>query len=287
MASPYTKELTERIQEAKNKYGNYLYHYTSIDALMGILEKKEFWLGNTANMNDTSELIDFTKRIIDVVIKKLSVFDKSSAVKSDASDIIYDISEGVKKLYPYAMCFSYGEEDASLWERYADSAKGVCIAFNIEHLYSLFFGGYETLDPIDYEYDGKYHEHVKIILDYIDRKETGFSNIDGIIENLALCATCHKHKAFISENEVRLISLKQPEKKERVFIKRNNTIKSMMKLDLELLCNNKGIKFQDIFGKIILGPRSKQRIVDLQEYIEFLGYPELAKKVKNSKCPLR
>ena len=287
MTSTYTKELIIRIQEAKEKYGNYLYHYTSIDALMGILEKKEFWLGNTANMNDTSELIDFTKRIIDAVMEKLSAFDIISAIKSDASDVIYNISEGVKKHYPYAMCFSYGEEDASLWERYADSAKGVCIAFNIENLYRLFFGGYEILDPIDYEYDGKEHEHVKVILDYINRKETGFSNLDGIIENLALCAACHKHKAFISENEVRLISLRQPEKKERVFIKKNNTIKSMMKLDLESLCNSKGIKFQDFFGKIILGPRSKQRVVDLQEYMEFLGYPELAQKIKLPECPLR
>ncbi len=92
MTSTYTKALIKRIQEAKEKYGDYLYHYTSIDALMGILEKKEFWLGNTANMNDSSELIDFTKRIIDAVMEKLRTFGIISAIKSDASDIIYNIN---------------------------------------------------------------------------------------------------------------------------------------------------------------------------------------------------
>lgn len=281
MSSTYEKELTKTIQEAKKKYGNYLYHYTSINTLIGILEKKEFWLGNTANMNDTSELIDFTKRIIRVVLEKVNPNNPSWA------EVIDSIQRGVKEHYPYAMCFSYGDEDAALWERYADSATGVCIAFNIEKLYRLFTGGYTTLDHVFYEYNEKKNEHVQIILDYIEGKETGFSNLEGIIDNLALCAACHKHQSFISEKEVRLVSLIQPEKKERVFVKGNNSIKSMMKLDLSMLCNTKEINFQDIFGKIILGPRSKQRIVDLQEYIEFLGYPELAKKIKSSKCPLR
>lgn len=281
MSTTYKTELTKRIQEAKRKYGNYLYHYTSINTLMGILEKKEFWLGNTANMNDTSELTDFTKRIIRVVL------DRVNTNNPYWTEVIDSIQRGVKEHYPYAMCFSYGDEDAALWERYADSATGVCIAFNIEKLYQLFSGGYTTLDHVFYEYNEKQQEHVQIILDYIDGKKTGFSDLEGIISNLALCAACHKHKSFVSEKEVRLVSLTQPEKKERVFIKSDNSIKSMMKLDLSMLCNIREIDFQDVFGKIILGPRSKQRIVDLQEYIEFLGYPELAQRVKNSKCPLR
>lgn len=288
MLSTNTKELAKRIQEAKRKYGNYLYHYTSIDTLMGIIEKKEFWLGNTADMNDSSELTDFIKKIINVVMDKLSSSnDLIAVIDSDASDIIYDISQGVKKHYPYAMCFSYGDEDAALWERYADSARGVCIAFNIEKLYQLFFGGKFILDHVFYDYNEKQHEFVQIILDYIMGKETRFSNVEDVIINLALCAACHKHKGFCSEKEVRLISLTQPNKKERVFTKSNSSIKSMMRLDLTELCKTKGVEFQDIFSGVILGPRSKQRVVDLQEYLEFWGYNELALNIKNSECPLR
>lgn len=288
MMSTYTEELEKTIEEAKGKYGNYLYHYTSIDALMGIIEKKEFWLGNTANMNDSSELMDFTNRIINVVMERLSSSnDPIAIINSNASDIIYDITQGIKNHYPYAMCFSYGDEDASLWERYADSARGVCIVFDIEKLYQLFFGGNMILDHVFYDYNEKQHEFVQIILDYIKRKETGFSSIEGVISNLALCAACHKHKGFSSEKEVRLVSLIQPNKNERIFTKSNSSIKSMMRIDLIDLCKTKGVEFQDIFSGVILGPRSKQRVVDLQEYLEFWGYNELAQKIKNSECPLR
>lgn len=288
MPSRYTKELSKTIEEAKRKYGNYLYHYTSIDTLMGIIEKKEFWLGNTANMNDSSELMDFTNRIINVVIEKLSSSsDLMAVINSDASDIIYDIAQGIKKHYLYAMCFSYGDEDAALWERYADSARGVCIAFDIEKLYQLFFGGNTILDHVFYDYNEKQHEFVQIILDYINGKETGFLNIEDVISNLSLCAAFHKHKGFRSEKEVRLVSLTQPNKNERIFIKSNSSIKSMMRIDLPELCKTKGVVFQDIFSGVILGPRSKQRVVDLQEYLEFWGYSELAQKIKNSECPLR
>ena len=96
MSSAHEKKLTQRIQDAKRKYGNYLYHYTSIDTLMGILEKKEFWLGNTANMNDTSELMDFTKRIIRVVQ------DRINPNNPYWIEVLDSIQKGVKEQYPYA-----------------------------------------------------------------------------------------------------------------------------------------------------------------------------------------
>ncbi len=43
------EEVNKRI--VKHQYEPNLYHYTSIASLIGILSKKELWLGNTANMN--------------------------------------------------------------------------------------------------------------------------------------------------------------------------------------------------------------------------------------------
>lgn len=40
----------------KHKYGSYLYHYTSTATLHNILKSKQFWLGNTATMNDKKEV---------------------------------------------------------------------------------------------------------------------------------------------------------------------------------------------------------------------------------------
>ena len=55
MRSQSSIELREREAEKrinKHQYEAKLYHYTSTASLMGIVSKKEIWLGNTANMND-------------------------------------------------------------------------------------------------------------------------------------------------------------------------------------------------------------------------------------------
>ena len=55
------REVQKRIEE--HKYEARLYHYTSIASLIGILSKKELWLGNTANMNDKKEIVYFIEEL--------------------------------------------------------------------------------------------------------------------------------------------------------------------------------------------------------------------------------
>lgn len=42
--------------------------------------------------------------------------------------------------YKYALCLSTEKDDAAQWERYGDSAMGVCISFNVEELYKCLYG---------------------------------------------------------------------------------------------------------------------------------------------------
>lgn len=55
-----------REKEAKKfieRHGGHLCHYTSIQALQGILSNKEFWFGSTASMNDKSEIKHFINEL--------------------------------------------------------------------------------------------------------------------------------------------------------------------------------------------------------------------------------
>lgn len=52
--------VNERIM--KHQYSTKLYHYTSVESLVGILGEKELWLGNTATMNDRLEIVDFIEK---------------------------------------------------------------------------------------------------------------------------------------------------------------------------------------------------------------------------------
>lgn len=274
--------LEARIAQAKAQFGEYLYHYTSIETLYKILTDKTFLFGNTANMNDTSELMDFVDRVLSAVI------DEVEATNPFLPEDISYIKDRAQQQYPFAMCFSYSEEDAALWERYANNGKGVCIAFNLENLYKIFAQYWVMFNSVFYEYDEKEHEHVRVISDFIKgRGMHGFQDLEGIINNLTICAAYHKHKSFISEKEVRLVFLGKVEPTNRVFIKCGDYIKSMIKVDVDMLCNANNTIFESLFDHITLGPRSSQRLVDLKEFIEHLGYESLAKNICHSTCPLR
>ena len=282
MLEPIEKRIEREVAKAKEQYGKYLYHYTSISALSKILKSKTFLLGNTANMNDSSEIMDFIDRILNVVSKKV---DNTNPKLKES---INYVKNGAAKDYPYAMCLSYGYEDASLWERYANFAEGVCIAFDIEEFYKLLFIDLIAIDHIYYDYDENQHKLVEIIKDFIEGRDThDFDSLDSIISNITLCGVCHKHKSFISEREVRVVSLVQPENRRKVFLEKDGMFKDMEPIDLSNICSKYNINFEAMFGKIILGPRSKQSILDLQEYIRHLGYEALAERVEKSACPLR
>lgn len=110
------RDIDKRIE--KHKYGNRLYHYTSIATLHSILKNKQFWLGNTATMNDSKEV----KHFIELLRNELR--DNISADKLDqCNEFFAKVFARIEKEYPYAMCFSKLEDDAAQWERYADGAK--------------------------------------------------------------------------------------------------------------------------------------------------------------------
>ena len=181
-----------------------------------------------------------------------------------------------------------GHEDASLWERYANFAEGVCIAFDIEEFYKLLFIDHIAIVPICYEYDENQQKFVEIIKDFIEGGDKhDYASLDDKISDITICGAYHKHKSFISEREVRVVSLVQPTCQRKVFLEKDGMIKDMEKIDLSNICSKYNINFEAMFGKLILGPRSKKSILDLREYIRHLGYESLAERVEKSTCPLR
>lgn len=285
------QHLKKIIKKAEIDYGKTLYHYTSIQALKGILENKEFWLGNTRNMNDKSELIDFINRICDAVL----LVEDPNAPR--VIETINKIKQFENIDYPFVMSLSHFRnqespeqertfEDVSMWERYADNAQGVCLKFDLKMFYKLFYGeDYFVIDCISYKYDAKEHELVEAILNYINGKPYDFNNLEDLISNIQACAVCHKHHSFYKEDEIRLTYFGDNPQKE--YICNGGIIKNIYKVNVGELCRAKNINFENLFQEIIIGPRSKQGIMNLQEYIGFLGYPELAKRVRFSNCPLR
>lgn len=256
---------------------------TDINALCGIIGKKEIWFGSAEHMNDREELIGF---INDLEKEVYACID--SANKGKANEVFSQIKNRMQKEYPYIFCVSKARNDAAQWDRYAQGGQGVAIVFNTETLFKLIFYNQIIMNEEYYGYCAKQHKTKELLRDYIQYdKMDDFSNLNGLIDNLLLCAMFHKHESFSSEQEIRISPLFVNENDKHLQCKVLNTIRQVYILNLAELCEKERIDFEDLFDSIVIGPTSKQTIRDLQIYCKNNGLLKLANKVKKSDCPLR
>ncbi len=276
--------------ERSEKIGKHLYHYTSVAALYGMLSNKQFWWGNTATMNDTSEITDFVDRLKEAII--IDAAPDEPLLK----DFFGKINARIKSEYPFAMCFSTAYDDAAQWERYADNAKGVCVAFNTETFLELLYFNQVLTNEIFYKGDIRNHAHYRIVKHYFETGELieGFHDINGLMDNIILCASTHKHESFSSEYEFRSLSLQSYIIKhlakncsEISFELIGGQIKKVLKVNYEQLCQKEGLNVEDLFESVTIAPKSGQSENDLKEFCLKNGFEKLAKNISVSKCPLR
>lgn len=267
-----------------NQMGDSIYHYSSLTVLGSILNNKELWLSDTSQMNDFEEEMYLINDMNEKLKEDLS---KEYHIKCD---YFFDhVRNRLIHEYPYAMCFSCLEDDVSMWERYAYGVDGIRIAFNTEKMVALFCNGKTDLSKVQYGVDMRNHGLFKIVKEYLEKdKLVTFEKPRHLIDNILSCATIHKNRGFESESECRITTfwgnflLGKPE-----FVKSGGVIKRVIKINMDKLCAEKNINFEDLFSNILIGPKSEQNLEILKSYIKGLGYDALAKRVYRSKCPLR
>lgn len=264
-------------------YPSSINHYTSMNVLYSIIKYGEIWLGSTSFMNDREEIMHFIRQLEDALTRELPD-NKADSCKEFFNRVMSAIS------YPYIMCFSRLDDDAAQWERYADNARGVCIAFNTRKIMELFCGPGFVFGNIYYDYNIEEHDHYKLLYNYFTAGEmTGFNAEDDQVENMIACGYIHKHYSFRSEREIRLSTLwdNVPEgaKVESECI--NGVIKSFLKIDLKKKCQELDIDFADLFDMITIGPRSQMTPESLKRYFDEQKVNIPIEKIVKSDCPLR
>ena len=144
------------------------------------------------------------------------------------------------------------------------------------------------MDEEYYGYNAKQHKMKELLVDYIqNNKMEEFTNLEGLIDNLLLCAMIHKHESFSAEQEIRLSPYFIKDDDSRLQYKILSTIKKVFVLDIDKLCQKEGINLESIIDAIVIGPRSEQNVEDLKWYCKKIGLLRLAEKIYKSNCPLR
>lgn len=264
-----------------------LYHYTDFQAVDGILRCAQLRVNNVLRMNDSAEMRHFMKRLCAAVAERL----ERGGRPDQAGQIRLLFHEELKKEYSaFAACFSFHRDDAAQWERYGNRGRGVCIAFQREHLQKMAKGGL-SLQRVFYQDSMAGHPMVEVFCRLIgEGEEPSGERMRRAMREAWACSVSFKHPSFSSEYETRLVV--SPFEKEELHVRpcyhvSKERIKKYYPLNLKTMCEEIGIGMEDLVTEIIIGPDSTQSVSIFQDYLRDNGLKTLAERVSLSDCPLR
>lgn len=261
--------------------GKGLFHYTTFDALEGILSNKEIWLGNLKYMNDRLEMEFFFKSLEEALVK-------THLKCTDTIKVLFKTQLNRLKDTPtFAFSLSTTEEDASQWDRYANGGRGVCIKFNQEKLEECIQDK-AFIQKVFYENVSKHQ--ILALLDIYLKEGTvpnGFTSIDALFDNAWSCAVSFKHPSFKAEKEVRICSVPftgRVHMDELKYVATKSGLREYLPIKL---CRDIERDYGRAIEKITVGPAAGVDKNLVYRYLQHLGVDVSTITIDISTCPLR
>lgn len=248
-----------------------VFHYTSLEKFISIIESQSFYFTNLNYLNDSKEY-HYGVDIIRDVIKKYCVTDTNSA-------ILDAVLKNIKHIYKsprYITCFSKNGDLLSQWRAYANDGKGIAVGFKTEKL-----GDFNAIDisQMNIEYNKStqtnviteivtislnYFEKTKEIFDWT-RYDYEYLIATTIIETLETFIPTFKHPTFSEEKEFRIEycidgNMNKIEHHQLMFRASENLIIPFLKIPYSDVNNNdsydelSNLKKKLPIEKIIIGP---------------------------------
>lgn len=182
---------------------NLVYHYTSLEALNGIIgkDKVTFWATKYNHLNDPFEK-KWTQNYI------LSIIENESGSK-DSSDTINKLVDR----YPYIICFCDMPDYRNMWRLYCKDGLGICIGVNADLLHQVAEKNLhtETKTKQDFFENIIYcsRNNVKQTIHDLDQSGTFNLNKNDKLDNLYIMSAFVKSDDFVIEHEVRYARLRE------------------------------------------------------------------------------
>ena len=183
---------------------NLVYHYTSLEALDGIIgkDKVTFWATKYQYMNDPFEKIWAQNYI-------LSIIERESNGDNESSDTINKLVDR----YPYIISFCDIPDYRNMWRLYCNDGLGVCIGLNSDILQQVASENLlsETKTKQDFFESVIYcsRNNIKQTIDYLDQRGIFNLNQNDKLDNLYIMSAFVKCDDFYIENEFRYARLRE------------------------------------------------------------------------------
>jgi hypothetical protein len=189
-----------------------LYHYTSLEGLLGIIDTKSIWATNILYLNDASEL-NYSRTLFKDQLRTYQeeiIKDAHCYEYKVFADLIRNI-EDEDFIHPelsggYVCSFSEEEDLLSQWRGYCPKGLGLSLGFNFKKLHEYLVGD-KNIFIRSCIYDEK--EQIKQLRELIEQFEIRYKNdlmegFEYIFTEFMNLAPTFKHPKFKEEREWRL-----------------------------------------------------------------------------------
>ena len=199
-----------------------VYHYTSMETMLKIVDSRSIWASSMDYLNDTSEGKHFVRQ----VSTRLPGFVEQHGYGSEfIPEMRNEIQREVPfQIRPYVASFSAENDSLPQWRAYCSAGNGVAIGFSVDCLKRAFFAGSAegkrktvalTFTPVTYTevtlpdkvIDKEIKDSIKatdVLVEYAKatnrdiRRETAFRVL------IEAQASSRKHSSFSHEREYRI-----------------------------------------------------------------------------------
>ncbi len=257
-----------------------LYHYTTQDGLLGIINSRSLWFTNILYLNDASEFNYIFNLVQDELNLKaknrlVNVLDPKYSLIVDFLKDTLEVEAYIDVISFYVFSFSRVEDQLSQWRGYCGNESGYCIEFDADKIISFVGNNKVIIVRCIYEQQQQRKLIQKIIdeayaacdkqsvIDVLKKMKQGIrtnqftkKDVDIIkviqgdfFTNLFLNAPVFKHPKFFEEKEMRLITAHG---KSMEFKPMFRTSKSMLIPYHEIKIAGDGDEMP--INKIIVGP---------------------------------
>lgn len=252
-----------------------LYHYCTLDSLLGIVQNRCLWASDARFLNDRKEVSEAKERIQrsrDFVERRIRGFPGCAEVLDSLDRVC-----GSEHLL-FVISFSEVEDNLSQWRCYGDRGRGVCLGFDEPLVRSLghrlgrmLYGADELLEAV-----------IQASIEHAQREVRTAADNEALDRRFTEIMALSKHSAFADEREVRLLFLDgDPGVGERRFRRSGQFITSYRPISLEPLWE------REVLKKLCVGPCQHEEATKwaLIQFLVEMGTPRTV--VHDSKAPFR
>jgi hypothetical protein len=195
-----------------------LYHYTTLDGLLGILDKGEVWATGIRYLNDTFEYKAAPSAAVDISMADSQYGENASGFDNLNSLFRYSAAHA-ESVFVASFSAEPSGDDLSQWRAYSGEHSGVCLGFSSKYLNMVgkrfvrenssqgWIGNDNDEDPLvrcEYCQDPTTHGDDKTIQDRV-RKVMAIEDSRKKVLTFARYAASLKHQKFRAEHEWRMV----------------------------------------------------------------------------------